>query len=293
MEDLGFKDQQIHVKDSSLLQFVKDSSHTEFFLAEIVQLENIYKDMGEKSVSLEFCQGLAKSFSSSWIRDGKDPITWEQVQDWFKNKQMKSEAQEVPSSPANSSKVVGSSDASTITDEFETCPNPKGSGCGACFGPKYEKVPDISELAFEARSAKDEAWYDVESFISYRVVSSTGELEVRVRYAGFSKSQDEWVNVKEDVRERSIPLIPTECDKVKEGDLMLCFQERDDYDLYCDARVVKIQRRLHDETECRCIFLVKYRHDDTQEVVPWNRLCRRPTQEEPAVSINPIADLWG
>ncbi|KAI9107912.1 hypothetical protein K1719_021248 [Acacia pycnantha] len=283
MEDLGFK----------------DSSHTEFFLAEIVQLEKIYKDMGEKSVSLEFCQRLAKSFSSSSIRQflidssGKDPITSEQVQDWFKNKQIKSEA-EVPSSPANSSKVVGSSDASTVIDEFETCPNPKGSGCGACFGPKYEKVPDISELAFEARSAKDEAWYDVESFISYRVINSTGELEVRVRYAGFSKSQDEWVNVKEDVRERSIPLVPTECDKVKEGDLMLCFQERDDYDLYCDARVVKIQRRVHDQIECRCIFLVKYRYDNTQEVVPWNRLCRRPTQEEPAaVSINPIADLWG
>ena len=48
--------------------------------------------------------------------------------------------------------------------------------------------------------------------------------EVRVRYAGFSKSQDEWMNVKEDVRERSIPLVPTECGKVKEGDLILCFQ---------------------------------------------------------------------
>ncbi|XP_028778934.1 protein SAWADEE HOMEODOMAIN HOMOLOG 1 isoform X2 [Neltuma alba] len=258
----------------------KHSSHTEFFLAEMVQLENIYKDMGEKSVSLEFCQGLAKSFSSSSIRAGKDPISWEQVQDWFRNKQKQSEA-EVPS-VANSPKIVGSSDASTITDELGTCPNPKD-----------EKVPDISELAFEARSSKDAAWYDVESFISYRVVSSTGELEVRVRYAGFSKNQDEWVNVKESVRERSIPLVPTECDKVKEGDLMLCFQEREDYAVYCDACVVKVQRRLHDETDCRCIFLVRYSHDDTEEVVQWNRLCRRPTQEQPVLSINPIADLWG
>ncbi|XP_054781199.1 protein SAWADEE HOMEODOMAIN HOMOLOG 1-like isoform X2 [Prosopis cineraria] len=256
------------------------SSHTEFFLAEMVQLENIYKEMGEKSLSLEFCQGLANSFSSSLIRAGKDPICCEQVRDWFRNKQKEPKA-EVPS-PANSPKLVGSSDASTITDELETCPNPKDV-----------RVPDISELAFEARSSKDAAWYDVESFVSYRVVNSTGELEVRVRYAGFSKNQDEWVNVKESIRERSIPLVPSECDKVKEGDLMLCFQERYDYAVYCDARVVKIQRRPHDQTDCRCIFLVRYSHDNSEEVVQWNRLCRRPALQQPVVSINPIADLWG
>ena len=39
--------------------------------------------------------------------------------------------------------------------------------------------------------------------------------EVRVRFAGFGKEDDEWVNVKRGVRE---------CHKVKVGDLVLCFQ---------------------------------------------------------------------
>ena len=48
--------------------------------------------------------------------------------------------------------------------------------------------------------------------------------EVRVRFAGFGKEDDEWVNVKRGVRVRSIPLEPSECHKVKVGDLVLCFQ---------------------------------------------------------------------
>ena len=50
--------------------------------------------------------------------------------------------------------------------------------------------------------------------------------EVRVRYHGFGAEEDEWVNVKKDVRERSIPLESSECQKVKVGDLVLCFQVR-------------------------------------------------------------------
>ena len=48
--------------------------------------------------------------------------------------------------------------------------------------------------------------------------------EVRVRFSGFSYDQDEWVNVKRGVRERSIPLEPSECHRVEVGDLVLCFR---------------------------------------------------------------------
>jgi hypothetical protein len=95
--------------------------------------------------------------------------------------------------------------------------------------------------------------YDVASFLNYRVVCS-GELvrvfytyyifivgyvntqpdegfescfaiqEVRVRFAGFRNTDDEWVNVRRAVRERSIPLESSECQRVKVGDLVLCFQ---------------------------------------------------------------------
>lgn len=48
--------------------------------------------------------------------------------------------------------------------------------------------------------------------------------EARVRFSGFSNTDDEWVNVRYGIRERSIPLEPSECHKVNVGDLVLCFQ---------------------------------------------------------------------
>jgi hypothetical protein len=48
--------------------------------------------------------------------------------------------------------------------------------------------------------------------------------EVRVRFVGFGAEEDEWVNVKNAVRERSIPLEHSECHKLKVGDLVCCFQ---------------------------------------------------------------------
>lgn len=47
---------------------------------------------------------------------------------------------------------------------------------------------------------------------------------VRVRFAGFGKEEDEWVSVTKAVRERSIPLEHSECNKVNVGDLVLCFR---------------------------------------------------------------------
>ena len=43
-------------------------------------------------------------------------------------------------------------------------------------------------------------------------------------------------------------------------------QEKDDYALYCDARVVRVLRRLHGPTECRCIFIIRYVHDKTEVI---------------------------
>lgn len=101
--------------------------------------------------------------------------------------------------------------------------------------------------------------------------------EVRVRYVGFGSDEDEWVNVKNAVRRRSLPLEHSECGKVKVGDLVLCFQERNDQARYYDAHVVEIQRKLHDIRGCRCLFLIRYDHDNTEESVRLKRLCCQPT----------------
>ena len=73
-------------------------------------------------------------------------------------------------------------------------------------------------------------WKDCHYLVCSLLYVSHGSLilfqEVRVRYHGFGAEEDEWVNVKKDVRERSIPVESSECQKVKVGDLVLCFQVR-------------------------------------------------------------------
>jgi hypothetical protein len=48
--------------------------------------------------------------------------------------------------------------------------------------------------------------------------------EVRVRFVGFGAEEDEWVNVRKCVRQRSLPCESSECVAVLSGDLILCFQ---------------------------------------------------------------------
>ncbi|KAL2338032.1 hypothetical protein Fmac_012478 [Flemingia macrophylla] len=256
---------------------------------EILELERIYKDMGEKTLDSNLCHEIAKIYSSSSNVAVKTSLSWQQVQQWFRNRQRVTQVKD-GSSPCLLKLSSDQSDSLLL-----------GNGDENSLSSKY-----VEELQFEARSTKDVAWHDVAMFLNYRVMS-TGELEVRVRYAGFSKEQDEWMNVKEGVRERSIPLEPSECHKVKEGQLALCFLEREDYALYCDAVVVKVQRKIHDPEECNCTFIVRFVHDNTEEGISWNRICRRPTQEEsavytnpafnftlnPTLNINSIESLWG
>uniref|UniRef100_A0A803QVY5 SAWADEE domain-containing protein n=1 Tax=Cannabis sativa TaxID=3483 RepID=A0A803QVY5_CANSA len=45
---------------------------------------------------------------------------------------------------------------------------------------------------------------------------------------------------------------------------MLLHQEKDDQARHYDAHVLEIQRRMHDIRGCRCIFLVRYNHDESE-----------------------------
>ncbi|XP_030457597.1 protein SAWADEE HOMEODOMAIN HOMOLOG 1 [Syzygium oleosum] len=242
------------------------SFHSLFSLSEIVEMENIINEMGEKSLHQEFCEELATRLSSSAIRAGRAALTWQQVQSWFQDKHKELQAETV-SSPVALKLFVDLSDANISRNASESSQKPEG-----------DDATDLSELAFEAKSFKDDAWYDVASFLTFRVIC-TGELEARVRFAGFGKEEDEWVSVRKGIRERSIPLEPSECHRINTGDLVLCFQERFDQAVYCDARVMEIQRKLHDASTCTCTFIVRYDHDFSQEMVELSRLCCRPRQE--------------
>ncbi|CAK7356750.1 unnamed protein product [Dovyalis caffra] len=222
----------------------------EFTLPQMLEMENIFKELGEEALAPQFCEKLASGFGYGRSRSGKQAITPQQVQRWFQDRLKKSQPKAASSNMALEL-FADLSDASSFFGATENSRKLRG------------KASDLSELIFEALSSKDNAWYDVASFLNYRVVCS-GEVEVRVRFAGFRNTDDEWVNVRRAVRERSIPLESSECQRVKVGDPVLCFQEREERAVYCDAHVVEINRRLHNINGCKCTFVVRYDHDSIE-----------------------------
>ncbi|OMO94134.1 hypothetical protein CCACVL1_06144 [Corchorus capsularis] len=233
-------------------------SFSGFTKAEIEKMEKlVMEESGEVLRSKEFCQKIARSFSSSAARAGKPIVKWTEVQSWFLARQQDS-----------TSKVASTTDTSKSEAGMPASrPLNNGHLCSQILKEVVsevgDKVPDLSELKFEAKSSKDGAWYDVDAFLNHRILSS-GEAEVLVRFAGFGAEEDEWVSVKDAVRERSIPFEHTECHKVKVGDLLLCLQERRDQEIYYDAHVMEIERKMHDIRGCRCIFLIRYDHDSSE-----------------------------
>ncbi|CAI5457554.1 unnamed protein product, partial [Closterium sp. Yama58-4] len=152
-------------------------------------------------------------------------------------------------------------------------------------GVRWSMKPDPQETAhgkasgvWRRRLIHMGTWYDVASLLAHRKTES-GEEQVLVRFFGFADEEDEWVSARLSVRPRSLPCEGSECVAVLPGDVVLCFQEASDQALYFDADVRDVQRRRHDVRGCRCRFWVRYRHDNTEEVVPLRKICRRPETE--------------
>ncbi|XP_050232557.1 protein SAWADEE HOMEODOMAIN HOMOLOG 1-like [Mercurialis annua] len=221
-----------------------------FTKPEIEKMEQLQKE-SSSPMNKEFFQKIARSFNYSSGRAGKPIVRWTEVECWFQDRQK-----------------YGPCLKNILSNEGkESSQIPKEAGI---------KASNLSEMEFEARSSKDGAWYDVEMFLCHRYLPS-GEAEVLVRFVGFGAEEDEWINIKSGVRERSIPLENSECHKVQVGDVLCCFQERRDQAIYYDAHVIEIQRKMHDIRGCRCMFLIRYQHDNTDERVRLRRLCSRPS----------------
>lgn len=220
-------------------------------------MEQLLNESRDQLLEKGFCKKLARDFNRSSGRAKKPVVKWTEIQSWFH---------------MNRPQVLESEDSSGATNDSALCQ------IKATESPKMltsGDSDDLSGLEFEARSAKDGAWYDVDTFLSHRFLSS-GETEFCVRYVGYGAEEDEWVNVKDSLRERSVPLEHSECHNLEVGDLVVCFQESQDQVKYYDAHVVEIQRRWHDIRGCRCLFLIRYTHDNFEEKVRLRRLCCRP-----------------
>ncbi|RAL38002.1 unnamed protein product [Cuscuta campestris] len=244
----------------------KRQSLSGFTEDEVRRMDSILQDSKANVLDQDFCKKLAKAFNRSKGRTRQPVVKWMEIQNWFKNRQKICLEKDTP---ADATKVLPDVPESHPPDKEKETSNIQKVLSSA------EKAPDLSELEFEARSSKDGAWYDIDSFISHRYLSS-GDAEVLVRFIGFGEEEDEWVNIRRSVRERSIGLEHSECNKVMVGDSVLCFQEKKDLARYFEARVTEIQKRLHDIRGCRCLFVIQYAHDNTQETVRLKRLCFRP-----------------
>ncbi|CAN1286016.1 Protein SAWADEE HOMEODOMAIN HOMOLOG 1 [Linum perenne] len=190
-----------------------DAGDDEFTITEMMEMKKLYDEKGEDAFDPEFCKPLASTFSRSSNRIGKAGITWEQVQNWLMEIHEQTQGPESCHVPLPLNVVADP--RPPVNTIF---PRLKGS-----LRPVSAKAADLSDLIYEAKSTRDNAWYDVGTFLTYRVLS-TGHLEVKVRFAGFDYGHDEWVNLKTCVRERSIPLVHSECHKVRVGDLVLCYR---------------------------------------------------------------------
>ncbi|XP_020575245.1 protein SAWADEE HOMEODOMAIN HOMOLOG 1-like [Phalaenopsis equestris] len=242
----------------------KPGKASRFTRPEMRHMEMLLRE-GKDLLDPKFHQKLADDFNRAPGRVENKPIQIQQVRRWFLNR-YKLHKTEDATSRSSSKEMSPDGEESLTLNVSQSSDLPEENG---------EKVSEEVEMEFEARSSRDTAWYDVSTFLAHRVLSS-GEVEVRVRFNGFGPEEDEWVNVRKSVRERSIPMESSECWKVKEGDIVLCFREKDEAAKYFDAHVVQVERKMHDIRGCRCIFLVRYDPDQTEERVHLSRLCRRP-----------------
>ncbi|ONM21520.1 Protein SAWADEE HOMEODOMAIN HOMOLOG 2 [Zea mays] len=286
-----------------------------FLPSEVAEMEARLLQLNNGIPTRAVLQTLADKFSASPERAGKVAIQPKQVWNWFQNRRYSHRAKTpraassppakmTPSGADHHQHAANASAFRAAQLSSVAAAHHGSSSTGGMWAPMYvaAAVMDIVavlpaneqlvlpailvnqcwknpvesvSVEFEAKSARDGAWYDVAAFLSHRLFES-GDPEVRVRFSGFGAEEDEWINVRKCVRQRSLPCEATECVAVLPGDLILCFQEGKDQALYYDAHVLDAQRRRHDVRGCRCRFLVRYDHDSSEEIVPLRKVCRRP-----------------
>ncbi|XP_057727449.1 protein SAWADEE HOMEODOMAIN HOMOLOG 2-like [Arachis stenosperma] len=240
-----------------------------FTSSEVAEMEAILHEHNNAMPARDVLAAIAEKFSESPGRC-KDKITVQmrQVWNWFQNKRY--------AIRAKLNKSLVKLDITPMTKASSAVVKNIHQPTAATIPTASGKVTqESSATEFEAKSGRDRAWYDVANFIMHRYLES-GDPEVLVRFSGFGPAEDEWVNVRKNVRPRSLPCESAECVAVLPGDLILCFQEGKEQALYFDAHVLDAQRRRHDVRGCRCRFLVRYDHDQSEEIVQLRKICRRP-----------------
>ncbi|CAI0441001.1 unnamed protein product [Linum tenue] len=258
-----------------------------FTHAEVAEMEAILQHHKQVMPAREVLVALAERFSESPERKGKISVQMKQVWNWFQNRRYAIRAKQSKSPAKLNITPVQRDDLHTIKNVPQPVATPASIHATTSMAAPSalpflctvsipgRVTPENTYMEFEAKSARDGAWWSFNNLLSHLIL--LGEFqEVLVRFSGFGPDEDEWLNVRKSVRQRSLPCEASECVAVLPGDLILCFQEGKDQALYYDAHVLDAQRRRHDVRGCRCRFLVRYDHDQSEEIVPLRKVCRRP-----------------
>ncbi|ONM54169.1 Protein SAWADEE HOMEODOMAIN HOMOLOG 2 [Zea mays] len=199
-----------------------------FLPSEVAEMEARLLQLNNGIPTRAMLQTLADKFSASPERAGKVAIQPKQVWNWFQNRRYSHRAKTtrvVPSPPAKMTPSGADHHQHAANASAFRAAQPSSVAVAHHGSSSTGKNPmEGVSVEFEAKSARDGAWYDVAAFLSHRLFES-GDPEVRVRFSGFGAEEDEWINVRKCVRQRSLPCEATECVAVLPGDLILCFQE--------------------------------------------------------------------
>ncbi|KAK4781558.1 hypothetical protein SAY86_015660 [Trapa natans] len=260
-----------------------------FTAQEVVEMEAILQEHNNTMPARELLVAIAEKFSNSQERKGKMPVQMKQVWNWFQNRRYANRAKLTKPPVKLSTSPTFRIEPNPVRNLPQPVATPVAAPIAASAGGSVGRGPDASIMEFEAKSSRDGAWYDVANFLSHRHLES-GDPEVLVRFSGFGVDEDEWINIRKFIRQRSLPCEASECVAVLPGDLILCFQEGKEQALYYDAHVLDAQRRRHDVRGCRCRFLVRYDHDESEEIVPLRKVCRRPETDYRLQQLHAVKD---
>ncbi|XP_022734504.1 protein SAWADEE HOMEODOMAIN HOMOLOG 2-like [Durio zibethinus] len=202
-----------------------------FTTTEVEEMDTVLQEHHNQMPVREILVSLAEKFSESADRKGKIVVQFKQVWNWFQNRRyaIRAKSSKVPgklnitSMPRDDSVPVRNVPQPVAAPMPPPMTAPISAAMPASTVPGAGRHMSESYMEFEAKSSRDGAWYDVATFLAHRYLEM-GDPEVEVRFAGFGPEEDEWVNIRKHVRQRSLPCEASECVAVLPGDLILCFQ---------------------------------------------------------------------
>ncbi|KAK9937950.1 hypothetical protein M0R45_014714 [Rubus argutus] len=255
-----------------------------FNQTEVAEMEAILHQHNNTMPARELLVALAEKFSETAERKGKFQVQMKQVWNWFQNRRY--------AIRAKSSKVLGKLNVSPMPRVESTPVRNVPQGPQPIAVPIHApSVPSSARgasenpiLEFEAKSGRMLLaffniliivfLYDVANFLSHRHLE-TGDPEVLVRFAGFGPEEDEWVNVRKHVRQRSLP-------PHVNHQSVLQFSLETSYFVFR-----KVKSRL---CTLMPMFLVRYVHDQSEEIVPLRKVCRRPETDYRLQQLHAVND---